>query len=132
MGDSITEATCWRAKVQDQLAEADLSDKVDFVGSNTNNKENCATESGTLDTGNEGHSGWTAATIADEYIVTWAKEQKPDIVNVHLGTNDVSKGGTAEDVIEAYDTILKALRAANPNVKVIVSFALVLLTRSHC
>lgn len=120
-GDSITEITCWRAKVQDQLAEAGLADRVDFVGSKTNNPQNCATESGIFDAGHEGHSGWEATVIAEEYITTWAKAQKPDIVNFHLGTNDISKGKTPEQVITAYDTILKALRAANPNVKVIVS-----------
>lgn len=128
-GDSITEATCWRAKVQDQLAEAGLTDKVDFVGSQTDNPEKCATKSGTFDTTHEGHSGWTAKEIAEEYIAKWAKAQKPDIVNFHLGTNDVKDGGSPEEVIKAYDTILEALRAANPNVKVIVSS--VLLLRPH-
>lgn len=120
-GDSITEITCWRAKVQDQLAEAGYMDQVNFVGSKTTNPAKCTTASGTFDDEHEGHSGWQAVNIAESYISTWAKAQKPDIVNFHLGTNDIAQGKTPEQVIAAYDTILKALRAANPNVKVIVS-----------
>ena len=42
LGDSITEITCWRATVWDNLAAAGLTSKVQFVGSMTNNPQNCA------------------------------------------------------------------------------------------
>lgn len=86
LGDSITQATCWRAMVQDQLQEAGILDQVDFVGSMTDNYASCSRESGTLDTGHEGHSGFEATEIATQYIKEWAKV-KPDIVNIHLGTS---------------------------------------------
>lgn len=119
-GDSITEITCWRALVWDMLAAEGLTSEVDFVGSMTNNPQGCTTTSGDFDTGHEGHSGWQAVDIANQYIETWAADAQPDIVNFMLGTNDANMGKTTEQVIAAYDTIIEALRAVNPNVKVIV------------
>lgn len=97
-----------------------VSDKIDFVGSQNSNDQNCQAASGNFDLNHEGHSGFEAAEIATQYIKTWTNA-KPDIVNIHLGTNDISAGTTTEDILAAYDTILSTLRAANPKVKVIVS-----------
>lgn len=119
-GDSITEITCWRALVWDMLAAEGLTADVDFVGSMTNNPQGCSSASGDFDTGHEGHSGWQAVDIANQYIAGWAADSSPDIANFMLGTNDVNMGKTTEQIIAAYDTMLEALRAVNPNVKVIV------------
>lgn len=113
------------------LAAEGLADKVDFVGSKTNNPGGCKSSEGNFDTGHEGHSGWEAVTIADQYIEGWVAATKPDIVNFMLGTNDISKGKTLEQIVKAYDTILAAVRTANPNVKVIVSLAHPLAILSH-
>ena len=121
LGDSITQSTCWRTKVWDQLVTDGLSDKIDFVGSQKSNDQNCKAAAGSFDLDHEGHSGFEATEIATQYIKDWAKA-KPDIVNIHLGTNDIAAGTTTDGIIEAYDTILSTLRAANPSVKVIVSF----------
>lgn len=121
LGDSITQSTCWRTKVWDQLVEDGLSGNIDFVGSQTSNDQNCKAASGSFDVDHEGHSGFEAVEIATQYIEGWAGA-KPDIVNIHLGTNDIAAGTTTEAILEAYDTILSTLRAANPNVKVIVSY----------
>lgn len=102
------------------LAAEGLTAEVDFVGSMTNNPQRCTATSGDFDLGHEGHSGWQAVDIANNYIATWAADSAPDIVNFMLGTNDANMGKTTEQVIAAYDTIIEALRAVNPNVKVIV------------
>lgn len=119
-GDSITEITCWRALVWDMLAAEDLSSEVDFVGGMNNNPQGCTSATGNFDTNHEGHSGWQAVDIANNYIANWAADASADIVNFMLGTNDVNMGKTTEQIIAAYDTIIDALRAVNPNVKVIV------------
>ncbi|SPO06759.1 related to acetylxylan esterase [Cephalotrichum gorgonifer] len=119
LGDSITEYTCWRAKVWDQLVTGGLSNNIDFVGSTNTNPANCKATSGSFDLDHEGHSGFEATEIANLYIKDWAKA-KPDIVNIHLGTNDISAGTSTSDIIGAIYTILLALRAENPNVAVIV------------
>ena len=122
LGDSITMATCWRTKVWDQLVEGSLTGKIDFVGSQSDNYQSCKAASGSFDLNHEGHSGFEATEIATQYIKTWAAAAKADIVNIHLGTNDIAAKTTTAGILEAYDTILATLRAANPNVKVIVSF----------
>ena len=85
----------------------------------SNNPQGCT---GDFDLGHEGHSGWTAVDIANTYIAGWAADSAPDIVNFMLGTNDVTAGSSTEQILAAYDTIIEALRAVNPNVTVIVRF----------
>lgn len=41
LGDSITDITCWRAYVWDDLAAANLSSRVQYVGSQNSNPQNC-------------------------------------------------------------------------------------------
>jgi lysophospholipase L1-like esterase len=121
LGDSITEITCWRALVWDQLSAAGVADQVDFVGSMTNNPQNCRATSANFDLGHEGHSGWQAVNIANQYIDTWMRNSKPDIVNFMLGTNDVNGGRTTQNIIDAYTKMVTSMRAVNPNMKIIVS-----------
>lgn len=102
------------------LAAEDLTSSVDFVGSMTNNPQGCTSATGNFDTGHEGHSGWQAVDIANQYIEGWVADAKPDIANFMLGTNDVNMGRSLEQILAAYDTMLEAMRAVNPNIKIIV------------
>lgn len=102
------------------LAAESLTSEVDFVGSMTNNPQGCGSATGNFDTGHEGHSGWQAVDIAQQYISGWAADAQPDIANFMLGTNDITFGRSVDEIIGAYDTMLEALRAVNPNIKVIV------------
>jgi lysophospholipase L1-like esterase len=80
----------------------------------------CSRPSG-FDVNHEGHSGWQAYDIARNNIVGWAQSSKPDIVQFMLGTNDVNIGKrNVQTILDSYTTIVNALRAANPNVKIIV------------
>ncbi|KAH6640408.1 SGNH hydrolase-type esterase domain-containing protein [Chaetomium tenue] len=120
LGDSITEITCWRPMVWDQLTAAGLAGNVDFVGSMNSIQGSCQKPSG-FDANHEGHSGWQAYDIARNNIVGWVQNTKPDIVQFMLGTNDVNIGKrNAQSIIDSYTTMLNAMRAANPNVKVII------------
>ena len=121
LGDSITEITCWRPLVWTQLVTAGLASNVDFVGSQHSVPSNCSKPAG-FDTDHEGHSGWQAYDIARNNIVGWVQNTKPDVVQFMLGTNDVNIGKrNVGAVTDAYTTMLKAMRAANPKVKVVVS-----------
>jgi lysophospholipase L1-like esterase len=122
LGDSITEITCWRALVWDMLVAANVADQVDFVGSRATNQGQCGSQSSssTFDLDHEGHSGWQAVNIANAWIDAWMEVQKPDITMFMLGSNDVTAGRATAQIIAAYDTILGAMRAANPRMKVIV------------
>lgn len=123
LGDSITELTCWRPLVWEQIASAELADSVDFVGTMNDLNTKCSPPSG-FDTDHEGHSGWQAYDIARNNIEGWVQSTRPDIVQFMLGTNDVNIGKRDVDsIIGSYQIMLDAMRAANPSVKVIVSYA---------
>ncbi|KAL2167875.1 hypothetical protein VTG60DRAFT_662 [Thermothelomyces hinnuleus] len=104
LGDSITEITCWRTLMWDQIAEAGYADKTANWGEH-----------------HEGHSGWLAIDIANNYLTTWLKNTPADIVMFMLGTNDVVRGHTADDIIAAYTKMVNIMRAANPKMKIIVA-----------
>ena len=42
-----------------------------------------------FDQNHEGHSGWTADQIQSN-VTAWANLNKPDVVLLHIGTNDIS------------------------------------------
>jgi len=120
LGDSITEITCWRTQVWQQLTTAGLASSVDFVGTMTSLQGKCSAPSG-FDTNHEGHSGWQAVDIAKNNIAGWVQNTKPDVVNMHLGTNDVNIGKKGvNDILAAYTTIIQSIRSANPNARIIV------------
>ncbi|KAK0732470.1 SGNH hydrolase-type esterase domain-containing protein [Apiosordaria backusii] len=120
LGDSITEISCWRPLVWNQLTSAGLANNVDFVGSMSNLQGKCSRPAG-FDPNHEGHSGWQAYDIARNNIVGWVQNTKPDIVQFMLGTNDVNIGKrNVQSILDSYTTMLNAMRAANPRVKVII------------
>lgn len=107
----------------EQITSAGLADSVDFVGSMNDLQSQCARPSG-FDPDHEGHSGWQAYDIARNNIAGWVQNTTPDIVQFMLGTNDVNIGKRDVDsIIDSYTIMLDAMRAANPQVKVIVSDA---------
>ncbi|KAK4163942.1 carbohydrate esterase family 3 protein [Cladorrhinum sp. PSN259] len=120
LGDSITEITCWRPQVWSQLVSANLTSSIQLVGSMNSVSGSCSKPAG-FDARHEGHSGYQAYDVARTYIAGWVKSTKPDIVNFMLGTNDVNIGKRdANTILNAYTSILTAIRSANPNVSVII------------
>jgi hypothetical protein len=120
LGDSITEITCWRALVWDMLADAKYADQVQYVGSQNSNPQNCKPNTANWDEHHEGHSGWLAIDIANNYLTKWMQSTPADIVMFMLGTNDVVRGHTTADIMAAYTKMVNIMRAANPKMKIIV------------
>ena len=54
-------------------------------------------------------------------LATWFDNKPADIVLLHFATNDVWNNKTPATILQAYTTILGRLRAANPNVRVLVA-----------
>ncbi|KAL2062229.1 hypothetical protein VTL71DRAFT_6495 [Oculimacula yallundae] len=123
LGDSITEITCWRPIVWDALAAANLTSRIEFVGSMTNNPQNCAGKTTTWDKHHEGHSGYLAVNIANTNLTGWLSAAKPDVVMFMLGTNDVRSHGTG-DIIAAYTKMVGLMRASNKGMKIIVDLVI--------
>jgi len=124
LGDSITEITCWRAGVWDAIAAAGLTSKVQFVGSMTNNPQNCVAKTANWDQHHEGHSGYTAVNIANTNLKGWLASAKPDIVQFMLGTNDVNGNKPTADIIAAFTKMVGLMRESNPKMKIIVDLVI--------
>ena len=92
---------------------------VDFVGSLNQ------TYSGDLptpdyDVDHEGHWGWRADEVL-KYIDDWAAEARPDIVLIHIGTNDVGSGEDVAETTEEVSKIIARLRKHNADIHILLA-----------
>jgi acyl-CoA thioesterase-1 len=119
LGDSITEgkdgSATYRYWLQRELERSGL--QVDFVGSRSgvfHGRPRFAD----FDPDHEGHWGWTTRQVL-ERIDEWARAATPDVVLLHLGTNDLVRDPS---VIPAnLSAIIDRLRQANPSVVVLLA-----------
>jgi lysophospholipase L1-like esterase len=118
LGDSITAGPgCWRAVLWDRLQRTGYTN-IDFVGTQVGG--GCAVAH---DGDHEGHSGFQATGIANQnQLPGWLSATSPDIVLMHLGTNDLWGGTiTTDQILAAYSKLVDQMRADNPNMKIIVA-----------
>ena len=119
LGDSITFGTPeplyggYRHALRDQLSKDGY--RINFVGSQKSG-------AGVIpDPGNEGHPGWTIAQIKKGIDANgWLETHQPDIILLHIGTNDISRGNAASAPAEL-STLLSDILARLPQVRVIVA-----------
>jgi lysophospholipase L1-like esterase len=132
VGDSITRATCWRAQLWKTLNTSHAG-HFDLVG--TLKSDSGCNVSG-YDQDNQGYSssllteavaGVTNARTCDPAcptlndFATAFMTTKPDVALIHYGTNDVWNAKPVLDITAGYGELVDKLRAANPNVKVLVA-----------
>lgn len=121
LGDSITEASSgfgsYRYDLWQELIREGFA--VDFVGSMTGAGGEAST-SADFDSDHEGHPGWRADEVAD-HIEGWARSAQPDVVLLHLGTNDLAQGQPPSDVIQDLTTIVDRLRVVNPHTHILLA-----------
>ncbi|WFE34168.1 cellulose binding domain-containing protein [Micromonospora sp. WMMD975] len=117
LGDSITGSPgCWRAVLWNRLQSTGYTD-VDFVG--TLGPQGCGTP---YDGDNEGHGGYLATNIANQNLLPgWLAATHPDVVLMHLGTNDVWSNIAPSTILAAYSKLVDQMRAANPATTVLVA-----------
>ncbi|GAA4697432.1 cellulose binding domain-containing protein [Phytohabitans rumicis] len=127
LGDSITGGPgCWRALLWDRLQRTGYTD-IDFVG--TLPGGGCSVAH---DGDNEGHGGYQAVGIADQnQLPPWLAATSPDIVLMHLGTNDVWNNRPAATILAAYGKLVDQMRANNPNMRIIVA-QIVAMAPTNC
>jgi mannan endo-1,4-beta-mannosidase len=127
LGDSITGSPgCWRALLWKHLQDTGHTD-IDFVG--TLPGQGCGF---TYDGENEGHGGFLATGIVrDNQLPGWLSATHPDVVMMHLGTNDVWSNIPASTILDAYTTLLGQMRAGNPATKLIVA-KIIPMNPSNC
>ena len=117
LGDSITGSPgCWRSDLWNALLDRGIAN-IDFVGSL--NTPSCGVEH---DADNEGHGGFLSTIIAsDQLLPAWLEVSNPEIVLMHLGTNDIWSGLPTQDILNSYTTLLAQMRENNPAVTVLVA-----------
>lgn len=131
IGDQLTQpvdSTSWRVALYNLIAaQSAVFYPTDFVGNATYTANTQA-----YDPDNNAYLNYVATDLnktsgtgtpgtgflGDSRDVTsWFNEQAPDIVIVHLGTNDCVAGAiTTANITTAYNALLTAARAANANV----------------
>jgi hypothetical protein len=118
LGDSITAGPgCWRAILWDNLQSAGYTN-IHFVG--TQQGGGCQTAY--YDINHEGHGGFSAAGIASQNLLPgWLSATNPDIVLMHLGTNDIFANPATSTILAAYSTLVSQMRANNPNMRILVA-----------
>ncbi len=108
LGDSITACGNWRQLLLSNLTSSGYN--VEFVGS-----QNYLTP-------HEGHSGIGPiglATTGD--LKNWLSTTNPQIVIMHLGTNNSWGNNQAPEIISSFTTLVSQMRANNPNMKIMVA-----------
>lgn len=128
LGDSITGGPgCWRAVLWDNLQSAGYTN-IDFVG--TQQGGGCQTAPYDID--EEGHGGFSAAGIASQNLLPgWLSATNPDIVLMHLGTNDIFGNPSTSAILAAYSTLISQMRANNPQMRILVA-QIIPMNPSNC
>ncbi len=116
LGDSITGSPgCWRAALWQKTVAGGQS--ADFVG--TLRDPGCGVS---YDGDNEGHGGYLATNIADQNLLPgWLSATRPDVVMMHLGTNDVWSNIPSTTILAAYSKLVRQMRASNPSMRILVA-----------
>ncbi|MFD3729242.1 FG-GAP-like repeat-containing protein [Streptomyces sp. NPDC058671] len=114
LGDSITlgvgstTRTGYRPEIAAQLA--DSAQQVEFVGSQVDPDG----------THHEGHSGWRIDQIQAE-IETWLAAAKPNVILLHIGTNDMNRDYQTGTAPQRLGRLLDQIRAASPDTAVVLA-----------
>lgn len=117
LGDSISGSTgCWRSLLWNQLADAGY-ENLDFVGKREGPE--CDDE---YDDDSRAYSGFEATGIAeDELLYGWLKRDPADIMLVHLGSNDIRRGDTTEEILKGLSMLVDQMRQVNANMVIVIA-----------
>jgi lysophospholipase L1-like esterase len=128
LGNSITSTLsddeCYRRFLDTKLHNAGVN--FDFVGSrHWLRNESRRPEKYDYDYDHEGHWSKEADWILPR-VGNYARTYKPDLVLMHIGTNDVlHEQGTLDEVVEQtvkdIGNIIDTLRSVNPNIKILLA-----------
>ena len=118
LGDSITDGVGYpngggyRVRLWDLL----LSDRIDadFVGSASNGPTPL------VDRNHEGHSGWRIDQL-DSNIVNWLNNTQPQVVLLHIGTNDIGQNFDVPNAPARLSALIDKITATAPNAFVVVA-----------
>ena len=117
LGDSITYGLgsaalgSYRADLYRRLVAAGVD--ADFVGSQQSGPAG-------VDRDNEGHPGWRIAQIAEQ-IDGWLATYQPDVVLLHIGTNDMRSDEKAVGAPQRLAALIARIQSDRPDAQVFVA-----------
>ncbi len=128
LGDSITygadhslnavdASIAYRGALWSKLHDAGYD--IDFVG-NVQAGSDYQIFDPSFDLDNEGHWGWRADEIAS-HVTDYLTANPPDIILLHIGTNDLHQGQNITSTVNDVSNILDDIHNFDPNIKVIVA-----------
>jgi acyl-CoA thioesterase I len=122
LGDSITEAAAghnsYRRDLFFNLTGAGC--QIDFVGSQTGVYGAPSAPNGDFDQNHEGHWGWRIDQIASQ-VEHYVAVASPDIVLIHLGSNDIFQGEHPANVAEELNDLIDRIRQTRPYTTIILA-----------
>ncbi len=119
LGDSITQANADHPSYRRPLylALEARGMRVDFVGSRNRNHAG-PNPFDDFDRDHEGHWGWRADQLLEQ-LPEWLVGYTPDVVLMHVGTNDMFQDQTVESTLAELRAIVDELRKDNPRVTIL-------------
>ena len=121
LGDSITQGdsdhNTYRRPLWKSLRAEGYN--VDFVGSLRVNHRG-PPPNDDFDHDHEGHWGWRVDEILGD-IHRWAEEYQPDVVLVHLGSNDVFQRQSLDSTLDELGELIDAVREAQPQATLLLA-----------
>ncbi len=124
IGDSITFGTGgtvgmggFRGKLRRLLNDQGYS--VDFIGNAVDNSNLL------VDPQHEGHFGWRIDEISTNITAWLAAIESPDVVLIHIGTNDFGQGFQTTTAITRLDNLISQIAALKPQAKIVVTNLLI-------
>jgi len=121
LGDSITESAkgqySYRFFLQNLLRNAGVT--FDFVGS-LNGVHGGPPRNLAFDANHEGHWGGRTDEVLAQ-LPTWVKNSQPDVVLVHLGTNDLFQGQEAQNALDDLKQVVKVLQQNNSETRIVIA-----------
>jgi lysophospholipase L1-like esterase len=116
LGDSVTLGTgsptrsSYRAALALRLKRGGM--EINYVGSQSGGRGQ--------DIDHEGHGGWTIDQLA-YHLDGWLAEARPDVVLLHAGTNNISRGESAYATSRKLSGMIDQIRAARPGAYIFVA-----------
>lgn len=118
LGDSITEGVNSYRYGGYRVALWQLSQEagwhVEFVGSQQNGPASLP------DKHHEGHSGWRIDQIS-AHIVPWLQQSQPQIILLHIGTNDIHQGYSVAVALDRLNTLIDQITSTQPDAILVVA-----------
>lgn len=114
VGDSITANGSINYRSHLSAAALQRGCELAFVGDYADVSAQAATRHSAI-------SGIRADTVDASYITPWMRNARPDVVLIHLGTNDSWQGRPAAATVASLGSIIDKVRQVNPSARIFLA-----------